>query len=110
MDYPELDDSALRAFEELGGDLDLQPVSSKPYLCMPTTSRTRPRRRVGATYLLRLGDPLSTPRDIANALGLSRVPQLESGTAEDGEASFCRLSQSSINALDAWIEKDNHAK
>lgn len=73
-----------------------------------TTLRTRPRRRVEVSYLLRLENSFPTPRDIANALGLSRVPQLESGTAEDGEASFCRLSQSSINALGSWVTK-HHA-
>jgi hypothetical protein len=104
MDYLELDDAATQAFEELGGDIDVQHVSSRRYISPSTTPRTHPhrRRRVEATYLLRLENPFPTPRHVANALGLSRVPQLEHGTAENGEAHFCRLYQSSINALDAW--------
>jgi len=108
MDYLELDDVATQAFEELGGDLDLPHIPSKRF--EPTNTSTtsppkRPRRRVEAFYLFRLEHPLSTPRDVANALCLSRVPQVESGTGEDGEAGFCRLSQSGMNALDTLIEK-----
>lgn len=107
MDYLELDDAATQAFEELGGDFDSAHIPSR----LPTSTYTsttlpkRPRRRVEASYLLRLEHPFSTPRDVANALGLPRVPRLESGTGEDGEAGFCRLSQSGMNALDAWIQK-----
>ena len=105
MDYLELDDSAIRALEELDGDFNLHHILSTPSIPTSTTLRTRVRRRVEASYLLRLKNPLPTPRDIANVLGLSRVPQLENGTTEDGEASFCRLSQSSINAFDPWVKK-----
>lgn len=105
MDYLELDDSAMQAFQELGGGVNLQHVSSKPAILTPTTSRIRPRRRIEAQYLFRLENPFLTPRDIANALGLLRIPQLVSSTAHDGEASFCRLSQSSMNTLDSWIMK-----
>ncbi|KAH6865221.1 hypothetical protein BKA58DRAFT_404983 [Alternaria rosae] len=86
MDYLELDDAATQAFEELGGDSTSAHIPSRPSKSMytSTTSRTRPR---------------------PNALGLPRVPQLESGVGEDSESGFCRLSQSSINALDAWVEK-----
>jgi hypothetical protein len=105
MDYLELDDSAMQAFQELGGDIDLQHVSSKPAILTPTTSRIRLRRRIEAEYLIRLENLFLTPRDIANAIGLLRVPQLVSGTAQDGEASFCRLSQSSMNTLDSWSRK-----
>lgn len=110
MDYIELDDSAIQAFQELGGDIDLQYVSSNPAILIPTTSRIRPRCRIEAQYLFRLENLFLTPRDIANALGLLRVPQLVSGTAQDWEASFCRLSQSSMNTLDSWIIKhhQNH--
>jgi len=107
MDYLELDDAATQAFEELGGDFDLPHIPSKPFgsTNSSTTPPKRPRRRVEASHLFRLEHPLSTPRDVANAISLSRVPRLEHGVGEDGEASFCRLSQSLMNALDAWIEK-----
>lgn len=105
MDYLELDDSAIRALEELDGDFNLQQTLSAPSTHTSTTLQTRLRRRVEASYLLRLENPFPTPRDIANVLGLSRVPQLENGTTEDGEASFCRLFQSSINAFGTWIKK-----
>ena len=108
MDYLELDDAATQAFEELGGDFDLPHNSSKPFGSTNTSTTSppkRPRRRVEASYLFRLLYPLSTPRGVANAIGLSRVPQLESGVGEDGEANFCRLSQSGMKALDAWVEK-----
>jgi hypothetical protein len=105
MDYLELDDSALRVFEELGENFSSRHISSKSSISTSTALRTRPHRRVEATYLLRLETPFQSPRDVANALGLSRVPQLESGTAENGEVSFCRLSQSGINALDSWATK-----
>ncbi|KAL5120986.1 hypothetical protein ACEQ8H_001174 [Pleosporales sp. CAS-2024a] len=104
MDYLELDDSAMQAFQELGG-IDLQHTSSKPAILTPTTPRLRPRRRVEAKYLFRLENLFLTPRDIAHALDLPRVPQLVSGTAQDGEANFCQLSQSSMNTLDSWIMK-----
>jgi hypothetical protein len=106
MDYLELDDAATQAFGELGGDIDLQYVPSRPCGSTYTSAMSpkRPRRRVEATYLLRLGAPLSTPRDVSNALGLSRVPELENGIAEIGEAHFCRLSQSTVDSLDAWAE------
>ena len=109
MDYLELDDAATQAFEELGGDFDLPHIPSKPFgstNSFTTSPPNCPRRRVEASYLFRLQHPLSTPRDVANALGLSRVPRLESGTGEDGEESFCRLSQSGMKALDAWVEKN----
>lgn len=93
------------AFEELGGGFDVQHVSSKTSSSTSTPVRKRRRRRVEATYLLRLEQPLPTPRDVVNALGLSFVPQLELGTTEDSAASFCRLSQSCINALDSWATK-----
>jgi len=108
MDYLELDDAATQAFEELGGDFDLPHILSKPFGSTDTSTTLppkRPRRRVEASYLFRLEHPLSTPRDVANALSLSRVPRLESGVGEDGEASFCRLSQSGVIALDVWVEK-----
>ncbi|OAL54470.1 hypothetical protein IQ07DRAFT_595980 [Pyrenochaeta sp. DS3sAY3a] len=105
MDYLELDESAMQAFQELGGGIDLQHASSKPAILTPTTSRIHPRRRLEAQYLFRLENLFLTPRDIANALGLLRVPQLVTGTAQDGEASFCRLSQSSMSALDSWITR-----
>ena len=109
MDYLELDDAATRAFEELGGDFDLPHIPSKPFGSTNTSTTSppkRPRRRVEASYLLRLQHPLSTPRDVANALHLLRVPRLESGAGDDGETSFCRLSQSAMKALDAWVEKN----
>jgi len=108
MDYLELDDAATQAFEELGGDFDLPHIPSKPFgstNASTTSPPKRPRRRVEASYIFRLEHPLYTPRDVANALGLFRVPRLESGVGEDGEASFCRLSQSGMIALDAWVEK-----
>jgi len=105
MDYLELNDSAIRTLEELDGDFNLQYILSKPSIPASTTLRTRLRRRVEASYLLRLENPFPTPRDIANILGLSRVPQLENGITEDGEASFCRLSQSNINALGPCVKK-----
>jgi hypothetical protein len=107
MDYLELEDSAMLAFEELGGNFISEHVLSKPVASTSAPLTKRSRRRVETSYLIRLGGPFSTPRDIANALSLSRVPQLESGEAEDGEASFCRLSESSINALDVWVKKHN---
>jgi len=108
MDYLELDDAATQAFEELGGDFDLPHIPSKPSKSTNSSATSppkRPRRRVETSYLLRLEHPFSTPRDVANALSLSRVPRLESGVGEDGETSFCRLSQSGMKALDTWIEK-----
>jgi len=108
MDYLELDDAATQAFEELGGDFDLSHIPSKPFgstNSSTTSPPKRPRRRVEASYLLRLEHPFHTPRDVANALNLLRVPRLESGVGEDGEASFCRLTQSGMKALDTWIEK-----
>jgi len=109
MDYLELDDAATQAFEELGGDFDLPHILSKPFgstNTFTTSPPKRPRRRVEASYLFRLEHPLSTPWELASALNLLRVPQLESGVGEDGEASFCRLSQSGVIALDAWVEKN----
>lgn len=109
MNYLELEDSALMALEELGGGFDVQHVSSKTSSPTSTPVRKCPSRRVEITYLLRLEQTLPTPRDVAKALGLSFVPQLELGTTEDGAASFCRLSQSCINALDLWAtEHDLH--
>jgi hypothetical protein len=105
MDYLELEDSAMLAFEELGGNFISEHVLSKPVASTSAPLTRRSRRRVEASYLIRLRGPFPTPRDIANALGLSRVPQLENGEAEDGEASFCRLSESSVNALDVWVRK-----
>ena len=109
MDYLELDDAATQAFGELGGDFNPAHVPARPPRSTYTSTTAppkRPRRRVEAFYLLRLEHPFSTPRDVANALSLARVPRLESGTGEDGEASFCRLSQSGMKALDAWVEKN----
>jgi len=108
MDYLELDDAATQAFEELGGDVHLPHIPSKPFGSRNFSTSPPPkrrRRRVEASYLFRLEHPLPTPRDVANAISLSRVPRLESGVGEDGETGFCRLSQSNMNALDAWVEK-----
>jgi hypothetical protein len=88
MDYLELDRSARLALKELGGDFNVQHVSPKSFITTSTILGKRPRRRVEPTHLLRLEKPFNTPRDVANAIGLSRVPKLESGSAEDGEASF----------------------
>jgi hypothetical protein len=111
MDYlDELDNSAIQALTELGGGIDFYLSSIAPTATINNTSPSstgpaRRRRRVQATYLLRLEHPLLAPRDVANILGLSRVPQLETGSGEDGEARFCRLSQSGIDALDSWTAK-----
>ncbi|KAF2637555.1 hypothetical protein P280DRAFT_482984 [Massarina eburnea CBS 473.64] len=117
MDYlDELDNSAIQALTELGGGID--------FLLPSTTTTTatiknaypssacpaRRHRRVQATYLLRLEHPLSEPRDVANAIGLSRVPQLETGSGEDGEERFCRLSQTNIDALDSWAAECHPGK
>jgi hypothetical protein len=106
MNYlDELDDSAMQALLELGGDLEPQTQPAPPtFASTPASTPLSKRcpRRVEATYLLRLESPLLTPRHVADALRLSRLPQLETGTGEDGEALFCRLPQSSINRLDAW--------
>lgn len=108
MEYlDELDDSAIQALTELSGGIDFHLHSMKPTVTLDNTSSSstcpvRRRRRVQATYLLRLEHPLVTPWDVANVLGLSRVPELETGYGEDGEANFCRLSQSSIDTLDSW--------
>lgn len=110
MDYLELDDTAMQALGELGGDSDSHYVPPTPSPSIYITSRARSRRRVETTYLIRLGSPFPTPRDLANALDLSRVPQLEHGTAKDGEASFCRIPQSAINALNAWAAKHPKAQ
>jgi hypothetical protein len=115
MDYlDELDDSAMQALLELGGNLEPQtqpapPTSASTSASTPASSHLSKRcsRRVEATYLLRLDSPLLTPRHVADALRLSRLPQLETGTGEDGEALFCRLPQSSINKLDAWAGESN---
>jgi hypothetical protein len=105
MEYlDELDDSAMQALIELGGDFG-SPTQPTPPASAPTSLAPHRRRCVEATYLLRLEHPLSTSQDVADALGLSRLPQLETGTGEDGEAAFCRLSQSSINKLDEWTVK-----
>lgn len=105
MDYLELNDSAVEALEQLDGGFGPQYVPSKRPIPLPTASRTRRRRRVEVEFLLRLEDLISSPRDIANALGLSTVPRLENGTAEDHEASFCRLSQAEIYAFSCWATK-----
>ncbi|KAF1993391.1 hypothetical protein P154DRAFT_568048 [Amniculicola lignicola CBS 123094] len=114
MDYldelDELDDSAIQALTELGGGIDFHLPSIAPPATInkkspSSTCPARRRRRVQVTYLLRLEHPLLTPQDVANILGLPHVPQLETGSGEDGEARFCRLSQSSINALDSWTAK-----
>jgi hypothetical protein len=116
MDYlDELDNSAIQALTELGGGIDfhLPSITAMATINNTSPSSTRPvrrRRRVQATYLLRLEHPLLAPRDVANSLGLARVPQLETGSGEDGEARFCRLSQSSIDALDSWTAKQHPTK
>lgn len=57
------------------------------------------RRRVEAKFLLHLGYPLKTPREVANEPGLERVPELEIGDGENGQAHFCHLDESGINSL-----------
>lgn len=104
MDYlDELDNSAIQALTELGGGKDIN-INSAPPPQKPTWRRPPRYRRLPVTYLLRLEKPLSTPRDVAHALGLFRVPPLEIGTGETGPASFCRLSQSDFEALAKALE------
>ncbi|KAH9871747.1 hypothetical protein J1614_006003 [Plenodomus biglobosus] len=102
MDYLELDSSATQALTELGGAIAIPPVSPKPSIPPSPTAQARPRRRIEATYLLRLAPPLATPHSLATALNLPRVPILQTGTTEHGTASFCQLSQSALLALDTW--------
>lgn len=103
MDYLELDDSAIQAFEELGDDFGT--IASRPPASTSVTLSKRSRRRVEAMYLFMLEDPFHTPRDLANALGLPRVPQLQKATTEHGDADFCQLSRSCIATLDLWVTK-----
>ena len=104
MDYLELDDSAMQAFEDLGGHTDT--IVSGPSTSASTPLRKLPRRRVEPRYLLRLEDPFYTPRDLTNILGLLRVPHLQKGITEDGEEDFCQLSQSDLNAFESWVVKN----
>jgi hypothetical protein len=59
-------------------------------------------RYVQNVHLLCLENPFSTSRDVATSTGLSRVPELETGRGEDGEARFYCLSQSNIDPLNFW--------
>ena len=127
MDYfDELDDSAMKAFADLGlateyhdsshieklSDTAIQALANfrlaggRPDDSYPdmNTSAANPsrRRRVQTNYLLRLDHPFTTPRDVAHQLGLSRVPKMEVGEGEHGATHFCHLDQSGIDALDAW--------
>jgi len=109
MDYLELDNSAIQALTELGRDVFPSPVFTSP---SPPTSdaacsaRRRRFRRVQAAYLLRLEHPFSTPRDLANTIGLSRVPEPKNGSGDDGEALFCRLNQQEIDSFDLWAVRN----
>ncbi|KAF2281073.1 uncharacterized protein EI97DRAFT_438474 [Westerdykella ornata] len=107
MDYlDELDNSAIDALAELEGGIDFHLPSITPTATSHNTSLSSARsahrrRRVEATYLLRLEHPLSTPREVADVLQLHRVPKLGTGSGEDGDAHFCRLSQSNMDSLDS---------
>lgn len=99
MEYlDELDDSAIQALVELGGNVKLHA----PPTATPSLSHRVRRRRIPVSYLLRLEPPLTTPRDVADALGLHRVPALETGFGEDGDVSFCRLDQAGVDKLEVW--------
>ncbi|KAF2707296.1 hypothetical protein K504DRAFT_384434, partial [Pleomassaria siparia CBS 279.74] len=108
MDYlDELDNPAIQAFTELGRGIDFQLPSVTPTATINNTSPSsthsvRHRRRVQFTYLFLLDDSPLTPQDIANILGFSRLPEVVIGSGEDGEAHFCRLSQSNVDSLDSW--------
>jgi hypothetical protein len=107
MDYlDELDDTAIQALAELGvpteGPQISHPDVNASITNTPPMSR---RRRAQPNYLLRLDHPLTTPRDVAHHLGLSRVSMLEFGETEDGTSYFCHLEQSAFDALDAWTAK-----
>lgn len=102
MDYlDELDDAAMQALTELTGHTELSTTSAPTITALPSKKVQR-QRLIQSTYLLRLEGPLSTPRDVANSLSLTRVPQLEVGIGEADSMHFCRLSQSNINDLEAW--------
>ena len=127
MDYfDKLDDSAIKAFADLGltaedhdgshveklSDTAIQALADfrlaggQPENLHPdsNTSAAVPsrRRRVQTNYLLRLDHSCTTPRDVAHQLVLSRVPKIEVGEGEDGPTCFCHLDQSRIDALDVW--------
>lgn len=103
MDYlDDLDNSAIQALTQLGGAIDSNIPSAQTPNQLTSSASRPPQRRIPPTYLIRLENPLSTPRDVANILRLSRLPPLETGTGESGTASFCRLSHSDVQALDIW--------
>lgn len=113
MEYlDELDDFAVQALAELSGGMEF-PVPSTPrattihgsHSLLSLARPSRRHRRVPATYLLRLEPPLSTPLDVANNLGLSRVSQLEIGSGEGGSTLFCRLTQHDVDLVDAWATR-----
>jgi hypothetical protein len=106
MDYlDELDDSVIEALNELSGSIDAPstiPTAATNNIPPFSARQAQCRRRVQATYLVRLEHPFSSPQDLASIIGLSRVPQLETGSAEDGEAHFCRLHQPDMERLESW--------
>lgn len=47
---------------------------------------------VSITYLLKLGGALNTPKEVAEAAGLSEAPEIMNGLQDDGEGSqFCQI-------------------
>lgn len=99
MDYlGELDEATLNALNDLNAcDETIAPLTSSPAVRGPKRASHARRQPL---YLLRLDGYLSS-QQITSIVGF--LPPIETGTSEDGTADFCRLEQSNLDKVEAWI-------
>ena len=86
---------------ECGSEIPLEHITGSTSLTPSTRTNTAmtPSRKGPAEYLIKLRALLETPDQVKEMAGLSTAPALLKGTGEDGEASFVRVSEASVDKI-----------
>lgn len=58
-----------------------------------------------ATFIFKLGGPLSGPKEIQIAASLTACPEIMSGFGQEGEAKFCCVGSAAKLAIQSWLSR-----
>lgn len=89
-------------------EFDIEAYSySLEFRRSPQQPKGKVVRSDNATYIVKLGGPISTPEDIQVVAGLEKLPVKSTGQGETGEAEFCTISSSAKDQVLEWLAS-NH--